>query len=200
MRANVCRVSKILFVCVSYKETMQILYTLKLPWKCWENILYFGKEDYLPFLLMVLGFALDLLAPPRFFCFPRPLVFSFAFAARKSFFILGSTTLYRPFTPGGRTARFCALHFFATTYVTSFFGSWRAFLYNLKSKSQGLNWNCIFIRADVPNDFLLTLWFVWSSPCRWYRHYPLPPRLFSSPSRVYASRASFFSHLPPLLS
>lgn len=89
-----------------------------------KNVLCSKAEDYLLFLFMVLGFTLGLLPrlSPRFF-FPRPLVFSFAFAARKSFFILGSTTLYRPFTPGGRTDRFCAVCFFATTYVTSFFGS-----------------------------------------------------------------------------
>ena len=47
-----------------------------------------------------------------FFCVALPLFFCV------SFFILGSTCLYLPFTPAGRFALFDALNFFATTYET----------------------------------------------------------------------------------
>lgn len=61
----------------------------------------------------------------------RFLVFSFAFAARFSFFMRGSTTLNRPFTPAGRRTRLLARCLRVTTYETSSFLSC-AFLYSLR--------------------------------------------------------------------
>lgn len=64
--------------------------------------------------LGALGFGLGGFPPPLPF-FPRPLVLALALAALRSFFILGSTTLYCPFTPAGLMALFCIECFFATT-------------------------------------------------------------------------------------